>query len=254
MNKQMTNALSKGDNTPVVLIGADGQAIETICSTEVAVMIEMRHDNVIAKIKGYEEVLQNDPTLKLRTAEYFIKSTYVDSNNQQRPCYKVTKKGCEMIANKLTGQKGILFTAKYIERFHEMENYIVEKKEEYEGLSTEMKALMMLDKRSVEQDKRISRLEDNIHISRLQKKQLREFISTVVVNACGSKYSKAFKEFGKKAYSAAYHDLYNAFGVSSYEEIPKIKFQDALAFINRWTPNRELELLIKGSNAEVLNE
>lgn len=254
MNKQMSNSLSQCDSTPVVLINDCSSQSETICSTEVALMIEMRHDNLIAKIKSYEEILLNDPSLKLRAAEYFIKSTYVDQNNQRRPCYQITKKGCEMIANKLTGKKGTIFTAKYIERFHDMEKIILQSKEHLEGISTEMQALLMLDKRSVEQEKRITNLEDNIHISRLQKKQLREFISTVVVNACGSRYSKAFKEFGKKAYSAAYHDLYNAFGISSYEEIPKIRFQDALAFINRWKPNRELELLIKGSNAEVLDE
>jgi hypothetical protein len=38
------------------------------------------------------------------------------------PCYLVTKKGCEFIAHKLTGQKGTEFTAWYINRFHEMED------------------------------------------------------------------------------------------------------------------------------------
>ena len=33
----------------------------------------------------------------------------------------VTKKGCEFIAHKLTGQRGTEFTAQYINRFHEME-------------------------------------------------------------------------------------------------------------------------------------
>ena len=32
--------------------------------------------------------------------------------------------GCEMLANKLTGEKGILFTAKYVKRFNDMEQYI----------------------------------------------------------------------------------------------------------------------------------
>ena len=43
------------------------------------------------------------------------------------PCYLVTKKGCEFIAHKLTGQKGTEFTAKYINRFHEMEDDIQQK-------------------------------------------------------------------------------------------------------------------------------
>ena len=36
----------------------------------------------------------------------------------------VTKKGCEFIAHKLTGVKGAEFTAKYIDRFHQMEETI----------------------------------------------------------------------------------------------------------------------------------
>ena len=40
------------------------------------------------------------------------------------PCYDVTKKGCEFIAHKLTGVKGTAFTARYINRFHDMEETI----------------------------------------------------------------------------------------------------------------------------------
>lgn len=42
------------------------------------------------------------------------------------PCYKITKKGCEFIAHKLTGVKGTEFTAKYINKFHEMEQIIAD--------------------------------------------------------------------------------------------------------------------------------
>ncbi len=45
-------------------------------------------------------------------------------NNQIRPCYRITKKGCEFIAHKLTGTKGTIFTARYINRFHEMEDIL----------------------------------------------------------------------------------------------------------------------------------
>ena len=56
--------------------------------------------------------------------DFFTESTYKDANNQSRPCFNVTKKGCEFIAHKLTGTKGTEFTARYINRFHEMENVI----------------------------------------------------------------------------------------------------------------------------------
>ena len=52
---------------------------------------------------------------------YFIKSSYVDAKGEERPCYLVTKLGCDFLANKFTGEKGVLFTAKYVKRFDEME-------------------------------------------------------------------------------------------------------------------------------------
>jgi len=40
------------------------------------------------------------------------------------PCYLITKKGCDMVANKMTGEKGVLFTATYVTKFDEMEKQI----------------------------------------------------------------------------------------------------------------------------------
>lgn len=47
---------------------------------------------------------------------------------ETRPCYHITRKGCDLIANKLTGTKGTIFTARYINRFHEMESILSEPK------------------------------------------------------------------------------------------------------------------------------
>ena len=97
----------------------------TINSREVAQMMEKEHSKLLRDIKIYMAYLAE---ANFGLGEFFKESTYFDSNNQQRPCYGVTKKGCEFIANKLTGKKGTLFTASYINRFHEMEDYIKEEK------------------------------------------------------------------------------------------------------------------------------
>lgn len=254
MNKQMTNSLSQVDQTPVVLIGLDGQV--EITSVELTQLInqfraeegnttEKQHKELLRDIRKEIEILDQAGLGQSN----FAQSSYINTQNKEQPCFKLTKAGVLQMLNKESAVVRYR-TVQYIEKL-EKEN---KQLNPYSNLSPELQAIFTIDEKQQQHEERITRLEDNIHISRLQKKQLREFISTVVVKACGSKYSKAFKEFGKKAYSAVYHDLYNAFGVSSYEEIPKLKFQDALAFINRWTPSRELALLIKGSNSEVLNE
>ena len=58
-------------------------------------------------------------------ANYFIESTYNDRGRKLR-CYECTKLGCDMLANKMTGEKGILFTAKYVKKFSEMEKVLLE--------------------------------------------------------------------------------------------------------------------------------
>lgn len=51
----------------------------------------------------------------------FIKSSYIDVKGEKRICFNITRKGCEFIAHKMTSQKGTEFTARYINRFHELE-------------------------------------------------------------------------------------------------------------------------------------
>jgi Rha family phage regulatory protein len=95
--------------------------MKTIDSREVAEMTDKRHSDLIRDIRGYIETIDNSTNANLRSLEFFIESTYFDSKNEERPCYLITKKGCDMVANKMTGEKGILFTATYVSRFEEME-------------------------------------------------------------------------------------------------------------------------------------
>lgn len=57
---------------------------------------------------------------KFSSVDFFIPHTYTDSKGEQRPCYLLTKKGCDMVANKMTGEKGVLFTAAYVTAFEKM--------------------------------------------------------------------------------------------------------------------------------------
>ena len=89
-----------------------------ITSMEVAQMVGKKHSELLKDIRRYVGQLDEG---KIPVVDFFTESTYADSKGETRPCYLVTKKGCEFIAHKLTGQKGTEFTARYINRFHEME-------------------------------------------------------------------------------------------------------------------------------------
>lgn len=121
----------------------------TLTSMEVADMVEKNHRDLMRSIKRYSryieesnaslDAVKNDTIVKennlderkialiseqVDLQEFWTESTYVDELNRKKPCYNITKKGCEFIAHKCTGKKGTVFTARYINRFHEMEQEI----------------------------------------------------------------------------------------------------------------------------------
>ena len=73
-------------------------------SREVAEVIERKHCDLLRTIKGYCDIL-TESTFAL--SEYFVPTEYEDSTGRKLPCYLITKKGCDMIANKVTGKKGV---------------------------------------------------------------------------------------------------------------------------------------------------
>lgn len=89
-----------------------------IDSREVAEIVEKRHADLLESIGGYIKHLLNG---KFRSVDFFIPSTYKDSTGRELPHYLLTHKGCDMVANKMTGEKGVQFTAAYVNRFYDME-------------------------------------------------------------------------------------------------------------------------------------
>src|SRR4030042_3695736 len=110
----------------IVKIIKNNEEILVTESRDVAKMINVEHNELLKKIKGYENIL-NSPKSKFTSGILFSESSYCDSNGQFRKCYYLTRKGCDMIANKLTGEKGVLFTAEYVTKFEEMEQQLNQK-------------------------------------------------------------------------------------------------------------------------------
>ena len=117
-------------NTLVPQNNNTGVDVKTIPTYEAAEMMGKRHSDVLRMLEGSEKpkVVGIIPTIltnvELRLLDYFIESTYVDKKGETRKCYECTKMGCELLANKMTGEKGILFTARYVKKFNDMEKAI----------------------------------------------------------------------------------------------------------------------------------
>ena len=104
-----------------------GETVPVIDSREVARMMGRAHWEILSYIDGSKsngvigiaECLSKQGTL---LSDFFIESSYLNlTNNRKSKCYLVTKKGCELLATRQNGEKGILFSIAYVERFNAME-------------------------------------------------------------------------------------------------------------------------------------
>lgn len=88
------------------IINQNGQLL--VDSREVAEMVGKEHSNLMRDIRGYEKTISENSNLNSKN--FFIKSNYkVPGNNKTYDCYLLTRKGCDMVANKMTGEKGIQY-------------------------------------------------------------------------------------------------------------------------------------------------
>ena len=118
-------------------------------SREVAEMVDKPHDQLMRSIRTYIEYMES---AIMQTADFFVPSTYLDAQNQERPCYLLTRKGCDMVANKMTGEKGVLFTATYVTKFGEMEKELTAP---MQNLSPQLQLLITMELKQNEMQKEI---------------------------------------------------------------------------------------------------
>lgn len=94
----------------------------TVDSRIVAEWVDKRHADLLRDIENYSETIAASENANLRSRDFFIPATYnVPGQNREYPCFLLTRKGCDMVANKMTGPRGIVFTAAYVTKFEEME-------------------------------------------------------------------------------------------------------------------------------------
>lgn len=225
-----------------------GQAVQTIPSYEVADMMDKKHWEVLRMLdgakdrKGIVEILADN---QMVVSKYFIKSQYKDESGKLNSCYECTKLGCDMLANKMTGEKGILFTAKYVERFNEMvENPLA-------NASKELQAIFMIDRKQQVIEKRVGAIEEKMTVDYELAENLRTAVNTRAVYLLEGKHSEAYKKLSKKLFAELYRDIKGTFKVNSYKNISLKNYDKALNYIERWKPSLMLEYAIQGANGQV---
>lgn len=204
----------------LTIIKLNGQLL--VDSREVGEMVGKRHDNLVRDIKGYKDILEDSS--KLSSQDFFMESTYSNAQNKLQPCYLLTKKGCDMVANKMTGEKGVLFTAEYVTRFEEMEN-----KAKVPRQLTALEQLQLQNQAILEVNDKVAKLQNDMPLFKAECDELVALVRKIATNKLGGYKTQAYnnKPLRSKVYSDIQYQLRREFGVDKYAWIKHSQFDRA---------------------------
>ena len=251
------------ENLNVVGNKEEKETIKTIPSYEVAEMMQKKHWEVLRMLdggtdrKGIIKVLTDN---QMGVSDYFIANEYKDNSGKMNKYYECTKLGCDMLANKMTGEKGVIFTAKYVKRFSEMEEVI---KNPFSGLSKELQAIFAMDKKQQQIEQNVKAVKDDLEdfkgnapLFNIECDTLQKSLRGKVIKELGGKKSLAYKDksIRTKMYIDAQNQLKREFDVSSYKAIKRCQLDDALKAIEAYKPPTAYKELIDAVNRQMLLE
>lgn len=234
--------------------------IKTLDSREVAEMVGIKHSNLLRMLEGDETHIGIIPVLRktqLELSKFFIETTY-KSGNREYKCYLLTKMGCEFIANKFTGEKGILFTAKYVERFNQMEQVIEKPKTAFDLLELQFAALKevknqldQVNDKTLENKKALEEFKEDSPLFNIECEELQNAVRRKGVKVLGGKNSPAYKDrsLRVKVYKDIQKQIKRQFGINSYKAIKRKHFEMAKDLVDFY----EVPIILK-DEIKVLNE
>lgn len=100
-------------------------------------------------------------------------------------------------------------------------------------------------------ESRIENLENNMVIGYGQQQVLGDTVNKTVINALGGKSSSAYKELGRKVFAECNGDLKRFFHVNARNNIPKLRFEDALEYAKNWHPCMNTQMAIDNCNLQL---
>lgn len=119
-------------------------------------------------------------------------------------------------------------------------------------MTKEMQAIFLLDNRTAQLDQRITAVENTMTIDYGQQKTLQKTVNRVVVDAMGGKDAPAYNDphVRGRVFSECNDDIQSWFHVSSRNNIPRKRFDEAVEYIQRWKPRTNTVMLIQNVNGQ----
>lgn len=98
---------------------------------------------------------------------------------------------------------------------------------------------------------RIKDLEETMTLDYGQQAVLGQAVNKTVINHLGGKESPAYKPIGRKVFAECNGDLKRYFKVNARSNVPKKRYEEAVAYAENWKPSTNTTLLISQYNAQI---
>lgn len=111
--------------------------------------------------------------------------------------------------------------------------------------------IQLLAQGNQDHEERIEKLENTMTIDYGQQKYISDLVSKVVIEVLGGKKSNAYDEIGKKVFAECNRDVKTYFDVNARNNIPKLRYQEAVEYIKEWTPCTNTKMMIRDCNVQM---
>ncbi|TAN66816.1 hypothetical protein WS9_009560 [Paraclostridium sordellii 8483] len=240
----------------------DKREIVTMTSLEVVELInnfrkeegntvELLHKSFLASIDTELESLKK---CKI-SQQNILPSTYINSRGKKYRCFKMNKAGIMQMLNKESALVRYK-TQQYIEKLEEKI-----KQDPFEGLSEEMKALLMHDKKiqavqkevmEVKED--LTEFKEDLPLFTSECEEVSRTVKRIGTRVLGGKGSKAYnnKSLRAKVYSDIHRQLKREFDVNSYKAIKRRYLNEVITIVENYKSTIALNEQISMLNNQVV--
>lgn len=124
----------------------------------------------------------------------------------------------------------------------------------YQKPLTAVEQIQVIATGFLDHEERLNRLENTMTIDYAQQESIRDLVSSVVIAHLGGKESNAYKEIGKKVFAECNRDIKAYFAVNARNNIPKLRFEEAMEYVKNWHPCTNTVMCIRDCNAQMCIE
>jgi len=222
-------------------------------SLTIAEIFEKDHDKVKRDIKNQIKKLQQANEVEFITANFGV-IDYKDSRGRIQEKINLTEDSFTLVVMSYTTPEAMKMKVKFIQEFKRMREFI--EKQQQPQDTTELLLQTSLEHhreiKSIKLD--VDFLKGSMRVDSLEQQEIQQAAKRSVTHSLGGKESNAYKNVSKKVFSAFWNEFKQYFKVPRYGDIPKMKQEEALRFIQLWRPSTSLQMEIDSWNSQMTFE